>query len=78
MSVKAIGASTVDVSKLKKTNQAVEVLKRMSKNKTAIAGLIIFVIEVVIMIIGPYIVKYDYLAMDFSQMYARPSAATQD
>ncbi len=49
-------------------------MRQLSKNKLAMLGLIIFIIEVVLAILAPYIAPYKYDAMDMTQMFALPSA----
>ncbi len=59
----------------KKQNKVLEVLKRMSKNKLAMAGLVIFTIEILIALLAPLIAPYGYAEMDYSAMQMGPSAA---
>lgn len=59
----------------KPENQAIAVIKRMSSNRAAMLGLVIFVLLVIVSIIAPWIAPYNETAMDFTAMYARPSAA---
>lgn len=59
----------------KKTNQALEVLKRLAENKVAMVSLIIFAAMCVIAIFAPLIAPYDYTAMDPKLMNASPSLA---
>ena len=61
--------------KLKKQSQFLEIMKRLSKNRLAMLGLIILLIEVVVAIIGPLVMPYGYNDMDFTSMCAPPSAA---
>lgn len=58
----------------KKESQFGAVMKRLSKNKTAMFGLIILVILVLMAIFAPLIAPYDYDAMDFKAMHQPPSA----
>jgi len=44
----------------KKQSQFLEVLKRLTRSKTAMIGLIIFLILIIIAIIGPMLAPYDY------------------
>ena len=61
--------------KLKKQSQFLEIMKRLSKNRLAMLGLTILLIEVVVAIIGPLVMPYGYNDMDFTSMCAPPSAA---
>ena len=61
MTASAIPAKKV---KAKKNSQFLEVLKRLSKNKTATIGLIIIVIEIILAILAPLIIPYDPNAID--------------
>jgi len=58
----------------KKQSQFLEVLKRLTRSKTAMIGLIIFIILVIIAIIGPMIAPYDYAEMVVSEKNQLPSA----
>ena len=60
----------------KKSNSMGKIaLRRLLKNKMATIGLIVFIIEVIIAILAPYISKYPYDAMDLTAMFEAPSAA---
>lgn len=59
--------------RIKKHSQVLEILKRLSRNKLAMAGLIILIIEIIIAIIGPLITPYGYNDMDFTSMLQAPS-----
>ena len=61
MTASAIPAKKV---KAKKNSQFLEVLKRLSKNKTATIGLIIIVIEIILAIIAPLIIDLSYGLVD--------------
>lgn len=52
-----------------------EVLHRLFQKKLAMLGLVIFGVEVLLAVLAPLIAPYDPLAMDFSAMLAKPSAA---
>lgn len=56
-------------------NQAVAVLKRMSDNRMAMMGLVVFILLVLMAILAPWISPYDSTAMDFTAMFASPSGA---
>ena len=49
-------------------------LKKFLKRKTAVAGLIIIFLLVIIAIIGPYVTPYDYTEYDYANTLAGPSA----
>ncbi len=59
----------------RKESNIVGVLKRLAKNKTAIIGLIIFLIEVIIAIASPLIMPYGYAEINPREMLQGPSAA---
>ena len=60
--------------KAKKNSQFLEVLKRLSKSKTATIGLIIIVIEIILAILAPLIIPYDPNAIDILGKLTGPSA----
>lgn len=60
--------------KAKKNSEFVRVMKQMSKNKLAMLGLAIFIVEVVLAILAPYISPYSYTKMDMTACFATPSA----
>ncbi|MFW6677237.1 ABC transporter permease [Lacrimispora sp. AGF001] len=49
------------------------VMKQMSKNKAAMLGLLILSTEIILAILAPYIIPYDYSFMDMANMFATPS-----
>lgn len=59
----------------KAENQVIAVLKRLMENRVAIAGLVIFVLLIVIAVIAPLIAPYDVEEMDFTRKFATPSLA---
>lgn len=61
--------------KAKKTNQTLEILKRLARNKVAMISLIIFAAVCLIAIAAPLVAPYDYKAMDPALMNAKPSLA---
>lgn len=61
--------------KARKNSELLRVLRQLSKNKAAMIGLIIFVIEVIVAILAPLIAPYDYSMMDMMNCFATPSLA---
>lgn len=59
--------------RLKKNSQAMDILHRLSKNKSAMFGLILISLEIIIAILAPYIVPYDWNAIDIINACAAPS-----
>ncbi|MDF2887184.1 MAG: peptide transporter permease [Lacrimispora sp.] len=59
----------------KKQGGFATVMKQMSKNKAAMLGLVILSTEIILAILAPYIIPYDYSFMDMTNMFAKPSAA---
>lgn len=49
-------------------------VKKFMKRKTAVAGLVVIAILVILAIIGPYIAPYDCEAYDYANVLAGPSA----
>ena len=50
------------------------IVKQMKKNKMAMLGLIIFLIELILLVLAPVIIPYDYTAMDIMAIQQGPSA----
>lgn len=59
--------------KPRKNSEFLRVMKQLSRNKMAMLGLIILLIEIVLAILAPYIAPYDYSQMDIMSMFATPS-----
>lgn len=59
---------------IKKQNQFVEVMKRLSLNKAAMAGMIIFIFVLFIAIFGDFLAPYDYTAVDPGNARVPPCA----
>jgi peptide/nickel transport system permease protein len=57
----------------KKQSQLAATLMRLSKNKVAMLGLAIIILEVIIAIISPLIMPYAYDEMDTMQLFATPN-----
>lgn len=51
-----------------------QVLHRLAKNKTAMVALGVIIIEVIIALIAPYIVPYDYASVNVTDRYIAPCA----
>ncbi|HIR27335.1 MAG TPA: ABC transporter permease [Candidatus Choladousia intestinigallinarum] len=68
----AAAAADVKVRK-KKEGQFSLVMKRLSKNKVAMAGLVIILILFLAAILAPYIIPYGYDAMNMAERFASPS-----
>lgn len=58
---------------VKKQGGFVTVMKQMSKNKAAMLGLAILSTEILLAILAPYIIPYDYSFMDMANTFAKPS-----
>ena len=56
----------------KKQNQFVEVMKRLSYNKGAMFGLVLFVLLVLIAIFAPVLAPYDYAKIDIKSRLLSP------
>ncbi len=63
------------VKKLKKESQFHAVFMRFIKNKSALTGIIIFAILVILAIISPYITGYSYTKLSAREKFQTPSAA---
>jgi len=61
--------------KIKKQNQLFEVLKRLSRNKSATAGMIIFFLIVLMAIFGDLLAPYDFAAVNPAEANMAPCAA---
>lgn len=61
--------------KARKNSEFLRVLRQLSKNKAAMLGLVIFVVEVIVAILAPLIAPYDYSMMDMTNCFATPSLA---
>lgn len=57
----------------KKNSELMRILRQLSKNRLAVVGLIIIVIELIVAILAPYIIPYDYTTMDMASAFATPS-----
>lgn len=59
--------------KYKSENQVLAVIKRMSKNKASMAGLVILCILILIALLASAIMPYSYTEMDMSNRFTTPS-----
>lgn len=59
----------------RKNSEVLRVLRQLAKNKAAMIGTVILAVEIVLAILAPYIMPYDYAAMDMTSCFAPPSAA---
>lgn len=60
--------------KADQTSKAKAFIKKFLKRKTAVLGLIIIVLLVILAIVGPYLAPYPYDEYDYSNVLAGPSA----
>jgi len=60
-------------NKLKIHSESVRVVQQLSKNRVAVLGLVILLVEVLAAIFAKYIIPYDYIAMDLTSCFAKPS-----
>lgn len=59
--------------KMKKQNEFNRVITQLKKNKIAMLGLIVLIIEIILAILSPYISPYGYAEMDMTSCFALPS-----
>lgn len=57
-----------------KSSKFMTFVKKFMKRKTAVLGLAIIVLLILIAIVGPYVTPYDYTEYDYSNVLAGPSA----
>ena len=65
---------TATKRKHKKQSEFARVMKQLSKNKVAMLGLIILIVEILMATFAPLIAPYGYAEMDFMNTFAGPSA----
>lgn len=68
-----VQAAPATRSKPRKNSEFLRVMKQLSRNKMAMLGLIILLIEIVLAVLAPVIAPYDYTQMDIMSMFAPPS-----
>lgn len=66
-------ANETTKTKAKKNSEFLRVLRQLSKNKAAMLGMVIFLVEVILAILAPAIIPYDYTKMDMTSQFATPS-----
>ena len=59
----------------KRQTEFARVMKQLKKNKVAMFGLAVLVVELVLALLSPWIIPYDYTAMDMMNCFSGPSAA---
>lgn len=59
--------------KVKKNSQFMDILHRLSKNKAAMIGLILVLIEIVLAILAKWIIPYDWSLIDIANAKQAPS-----
>lgn len=57
----------------KPENQVIAMLKRLSANRAAMAGLVIFILLIIVALISEWIAPYDVTTIDLTQRFATPS-----
>jgi len=67
--------ATVTQARPKKKSEFLRVLKELSKNKLAIAGICLIIFEAIVAILASVIAPYDPLAMNLSETFQTPNAA---
>jgi peptide/nickel transport system permease protein len=72
--VYSIALTKGDIQKKRKASAFAQVMRRLRKNKAAMLGLYIFLFEVVIAIVSPWIIPYGFEMMDLKNMLSPPSA----
>lgn len=65
--------STFITQRPRKNSELRRMVRQLGKNKLAIVGLVILVIEIVLAVLAPYIMPYDYTRMDMVNRFATPS-----
>lgn len=69
----AVKATVAPVKLKKKNSEFRRIMRQLSKNRLAVAGLIILVVECILAILAPLIIPYNVAAMDMSSCFAGPS-----
>ena len=63
----------MEAEKAKSNSEFFRVLRQLRKNKLAMLGLFIFLVEVLIAVLSTWIAPYDYTKMDLLNCFAKPS-----
>ena len=59
--------------RIKRNSQFLDIMHRLSKNKAAMAGLVLIIIEVLLAVFAKFIVPYDWNAIDIANANSFPS-----
>ncbi|MBS6646672.1 MAG: ABC transporter permease [Clostridiaceae bacterium] len=59
----------------KRQTEFARVMKQLRKNKVAMFGLAVLLVEFVLALLSPWIIPYDYTAMDMLNCFSGPSSA---
>lgn len=59
----------------KRQTEFARVMKQLRKNKVAMFGLAVLILELLLALLSPWIIPYDYTAMDMANCFSGPSAA---
>ena len=60
-------------SKERKNSEFRRLIRQFKKNKAAMIGLIIFILEIILAVLAPWISPYNYATMNMSAQFAPPS-----
>ena len=66
-------ANAASKKKYKKQGEFARVMKQLAKNKVAILGLVILIVEILMAVFAPFISSYGYAQMDFLHTSEGPS-----
>lgn len=58
---------------MRKNHAFLSFLKKFARHRVAMAALVIFLLEILVIVFGPYVVKMDAVTSDFANMAAPPS-----
>lgn len=72
--LQASGLMEADKDDAKKVSQIGEVFKRLFKSTTAIIGMVIIILLIIVAIVGDFVAPYNYAAMSASEKNQTPSA----
>lgn len=74
MAKTATAGERLDATPHKKQSEFVRIMKQLRKNKLAMTGLFIFIVECLLAILSPWIIPYSTTDMDFTVAFTGPSA----